>query len=60
MVLSGTLARQSSTAALLAPSLTIFPDPVRTLAILLLLEKCERFYFFIETAVRGKVFVLGR
>ncbi len=38
--------------------LDIFPDTVRTLAILLLAWKCERFYF-IETAARWTVFVLG-
>ncbi len=39
IVLSGTLARHSSPAALLASSLTFFPDPVGTLAILLLPNK---------------------
>ncbi len=46
MVLSGTLGRQSSTAALLAPSLTFFPVPVRTLVILLLAWKMRKILFY--------------
>jgi hypothetical protein len=42
----------------LAPSLTIFPDPVRTLAILLLLGKCERFYFNYRNCCQTKSFRL--
>ncbi len=42
IVLSGTLARQSSPAALLAPSLTFLPDSVGTLAILLLAWKMRK------------------
>ncbi len=46
MVLSGTLARHSTTAALWAPSLMFFPDPVRTLAILLLAWKMRKILFY--------------
>ncbi len=46
MVLSGTLAHQSSTAAFLAPSLTFFTDLVRTLTILQLAWKMRRILFY--------------
>jgi hypothetical protein len=46
IVLGGTLARQSSPAALLAPSLMFFPDPVGTLAILLLAWKMRKILFY--------------
>ncbi len=46
IVLSGTLARQSSPAALLASSLSFFPDPVGTLAILLLSWKMRKILFY--------------